>query len=407
MNAWRFILGTLALALALTARSQDRHVTGTQPPPIAISWTGPTSVNHGATATFSNTSTLVTWTWDFGDGSTWTTNYPMPEISHTFTGSVSNATSRTVSLRGAWRGGRGSSIGNLVVPIIPIIANFTGTPTSGAPPLTVLFTNLSSGGVTNLVWTFGDGATSNTTAGSVSHTYGATTNDYSTNSVTLLVSGWAGSSTLTRTNYITAVQPQYALIFDGTAYAITASSNAVWTTPPFTVSVCGMMTGVDNNHWLGSGIAGTQGGGNVDGWRLETAGGSPNVYTVVNAAVQAQMGFPRDGTWHKWTSEISADGSTVSNYLDDVFQATATIAPPLAYVADTFFTLGKGGENDTAADWFNGALTDIIISTNGIVKNHWSMVSENGTGTNIVDTAGGETLYIFGGAVWTNIVTHP
>jgi PKD repeat protein len=49
------------------------------------------------------------------------------------------------------------------------VVNFSATPTSGTAPLTVTFTNQSSGQVTNWLWDFGDGTSS--TAQSPSHTY--------------------------------------------------------------------------------------------------------------------------------------------------------------------------------------------------------------------------------------------
>jgi len=84
----------------------------------------------------------------------------------------------------------------------PVRADFTAWPTSGPAPLTVVFTNTSTGYDTSL-WSFGDGSTS--TGISPTHVY--TTGVYT---VTLTVSKVSGTlilpgdtSTLTRTNYIT------------------------------------------------------------------------------------------------------------------------------------------------------------------------------------------------------------
>ena len=51
------------------------------------------------------------------------------------------------------------------------VAQFTGSPTSGTSPLTVNFSNTSTGSITSYAWTFGDGGTS--TAASPSHVYAA------------------------------------------------------------------------------------------------------------------------------------------------------------------------------------------------------------------------------------------
>ncbi|MDI6782921.1 MAG: PKD domain-containing protein [bacterium] len=80
----------------------------------------------------------------------------------------------------------------------PPTANFYGTPTSGVAPLPVYFYDTSSGTPSSWLWTFGDGASS-TTKNPV-HTY---TNP-GVYPVTLVVSNNYGSSTITKSNYITA-----------------------------------------------------------------------------------------------------------------------------------------------------------------------------------------------------------
>jgi PKD repeat protein len=77
-------------------------------------------------------------------------------------------------------------------------ASFTGTPTAGAKPLIVNFTDTSTGTITNRFWDFGDGTQTNTAATNLTHTY----TNAGTNSVTLTVSGPVGNSTMIRTNYI-------------------------------------------------------------------------------------------------------------------------------------------------------------------------------------------------------------
>src|SRR5437870_2900665 len=77
-------------------------------------------------------------------------------------------------------------------------ANFSGNPLFGQAPLKVTFVDSSTGWITNRLWDFGDGTTTNTTATSVSHTYATR----STNSVTLVASGPTGTSLKSRANYI-------------------------------------------------------------------------------------------------------------------------------------------------------------------------------------------------------------
>jgi subtilisin-like proprotein convertase family protein len=80
----------------------------------------------------------------------------------------------------------------------PVFADFGGTPTSGIAPLTVNFTNLSSGGFDTCVWDFGDGGDS-TSCGNPSHEFTAA----GTYTVSLAVSGPGGNDTETKTDYIT------------------------------------------------------------------------------------------------------------------------------------------------------------------------------------------------------------
>ena len=79
-------------------------------------------------------------------------------------------------------------------------ASFSGSPTNGAAPLSVTFTNATStGSITNWYWNFGDGVTTNLSTNLVVHTY-ATGGGYS---VTEVVSGPGGTATNTQANYIT------------------------------------------------------------------------------------------------------------------------------------------------------------------------------------------------------------
>jgi PKD repeat protein len=76
------------------------------------------------------------------------------------------------------------------------MASFSANTTSGQAPLTVSFTDTSTGGPTNWSWTFGDGGTS--AVRHPTHTY-TEPGDYT---VSLTASNSAGSNTATRTGYI-------------------------------------------------------------------------------------------------------------------------------------------------------------------------------------------------------------
>ena len=78
----------------------------------------------------------------------------------------------------------------------PPVADFVGSPTSGTAPLTVSFTDLSTGNPTSWSWDFGDGGTS--TQQNPTYTY----TGQGTYTVSLTVSNADGSDTKIRSNYI-------------------------------------------------------------------------------------------------------------------------------------------------------------------------------------------------------------
>ncbi len=80
------------------------------------------------------------------------------------------------------------------------VADFTGTPLTGAIPLAVAFTDASTNTPTSWAWTFGDGTTS--TSQSPSHTY----TQPGVYTVVLTATNASGSDTKTRTAYVNAYQ---------------------------------------------------------------------------------------------------------------------------------------------------------------------------------------------------------
>lgn len=81
------------------------------------------------------------------------------------------------------------------------VANFFGAPTSALTGQPVVFTDLSSGNITNWVWSFGDGqSVTNGSNANVTHAY-STPGTYT---VSLTVTGKGGANTSTHVGYITA-----------------------------------------------------------------------------------------------------------------------------------------------------------------------------------------------------------
>ena len=87
-------------------------------------------------------------------------------------------------------------------------ANFIANPTSGERPLTVQFTDQSTGDVTSWSWSFGDGGTSTQQNPSYEYTDAG---DYT---VSLTVTGPVGSDTETKTDYIHVSEPSGAPVID-------------------------------------------------------------------------------------------------------------------------------------------------------------------------------------------------
>ena len=83
------------------------------------------------------------------------------------------------------------------------VADFTGSPTVGTWPLSVTFSDNSSGTITNRSWDFGDSTSTNTTVTTLTHSYGG----IGTNTVRLTVTGPVGTNMLTRTGYIVVTNP--------------------------------------------------------------------------------------------------------------------------------------------------------------------------------------------------------
>ena len=149
-----------------------------------ISGVAPLTVDftNGSTGVF--TSVL----WDFGDGETSTLDSP----SHQYT--VAGVYTVTLSVSGP--GGSDSEIKISHITVYAPQADFSASPVSGAAPLTVTFSDLSSGTFTSWLWDFGDGVTS--TLQSPSHTYTST----GVYTVTLSVSGPGGSDQEIKVGYI-------------------------------------------------------------------------------------------------------------------------------------------------------------------------------------------------------------
>ncbi|MFA7198515.1 MAG: PKD domain-containing protein, partial [Methanoculleus sp.] len=147
--------------------------------------------------TDASTGSPTSWAWDFGDGTTATEQNP----THTYT----TAGTYTVKLTATNAGGSDSEEKTGYITVTSggsggdaPVANFTADVTSGKAPLTVNFTDLSTGSPTSWLWDFGDGT--NATGQNPQHTY-TTVGTYD---VSLTATNADGSTTATKTGYIVA-----------------------------------------------------------------------------------------------------------------------------------------------------------------------------------------------------------
>lgn len=170
-------------------------------PPVASFTASPRGGFAPLTVVFTDSSTgaITNRLWNFGDGNS-VTNSTGGNVTNTYTAAGAYTVTLTVS-------GPGGSSTNAQVAYISVtsnarpVASFTGAPTNGFAALQVVFTNSSTGSITNWLWNFGDGHTvTNSTGGNVTNTY-ALAGNYT---VTLTVTGAGGSSTNIQTGYVVA-----------------------------------------------------------------------------------------------------------------------------------------------------------------------------------------------------------
>ena len=187
---------------------QDWHeptVAGDQPP--SSSFNGyPQSGDAPLTVNFSdNSGGVVDWrSWNFGDGNSSNDKNPTNVFSSAGNYSVTLIVSNSY-------GASTNTKPNYITVTIPGApqANFSGSPLHGPVGTSVQFTDQSGGTVNNWLWNFGDSGTSSSQ--NPSHQYSSA----GIFTVQLIASGPAGSSTNTKTGYVT-ISEEYQSTIDGT-----------------------------------------------------------------------------------------------------------------------------------------------------------------------------------------------
>lgn len=158
--------------------------------PVASFTANPTSGAAPLTVTLTDTSAgnVTSRSWNLGDGTTAATA--------TVVKTYSALGTYLISLTVAGGGGSTTATQSINVSAAAPVANFSATPLSGNAPLTVSFTD-SSSGATSWSWKFGDGGTSTAQNPSYSYTKAGTY------TVMLDATGPGGSNQTTKTGYIT------------------------------------------------------------------------------------------------------------------------------------------------------------------------------------------------------------
>jgi PKD repeat protein len=145
----------------------------------------------GNTVTFTNTSNnAVSYFWEFGDGQVSNATNPV----HTYIGSGTY----NVLLTASNPCGAVKFTQTIVLAGEVPVAAFSGTPTSGCAPLTVAFTDQSTGGPTNWAWTFLGGNPPSSNIQNPTVTYAVP----GTYPVSLTVGNAFGNNSTTFSNYI-------------------------------------------------------------------------------------------------------------------------------------------------------------------------------------------------------------
>jgi len=235
-------------------------------------------------------------------------------------------------------------------PLAPV-ANFAGTPTSGNAPLTVSFTDSSTGTPTSWNWSFGDGGYSS--GQNPVYTYAGT----GSFTVSLTATNSAGSTTKTVANYITGTNytvPSSTTVgmYRNGVYYLRNTNTAGDADLTFAFGTSGdtPVTG----DWTGTGTTtiGVYHNGMFYLRNTNTAGNADNVFNY------GQTGdVPVAGHW----SIRGAD--TVGIFRSGNFYLASSNTPGGGTI--TAFNFGQAGDVPVAGDWTGSGTTTVGIFRSG------------------------------------------
>ncbi|MCX5752689.1 MAG: S8 family serine peptidase, partial [Candidatus Krumholzibacteria bacterium] len=269
-------------------------------------------------------------------------------------------------------------------PVAPVAA-FIGSPTSGTVPLTVNFTDQSSGAPTSWSWTFGDGGTS--TAQNPIYTYNAT----GTYTVTLTATNAVGSDGETKTNYITV----NACAAPVANFVGTPTSGSI----PLTVNFTDQSTNSPTSWSWTFGDGGTS-----------TAQNPSHVYSTAGTYSVTLTA----------TNGCGSDAETKTNYI------TASSSPTWTRITFDNFETGMGTYTDGGADMaryrgttysHQGSYSADIQDNSGTASSFYHTTGKNVSSYNTlqvdfwfyaVSMESGEDFWVqyYNGSSWSTVATY-
>jgi PKD repeat protein len=239
-------------------------------PPNAVATATPTSGSAPLSVQFSSAQSsdpdgsIVSYLWDFGDGSTSTAANP----SHTFNAVGNYTVTLVVTDNSGLSDGATVTVSVLAPNVLPV-AIASATPNSGYAPLVVTLSGANSydsdGSIASYAWNFGDGTTG--AGASVQHTYTGVGNYTATLTVTDNRGGTAtttaGIQTQQNPNSVMRVQ-SIALAAQAVAGGKQVNATVKITNPTSSAAISGAtVTGNFSGAVTGSGTATTDANGNA------------------------------------------------------------------------------------------------------------------------------------------------
>ncbi|MCA4133840.1 PKD domain-containing protein [Arthrobacter sp. M4] len=236
-------------------------------------------------------------------------------------------------------------------PAAPI-ASFTASPTTGTAPLTVNFTDTSTGAPTSWSWTFGDGGTS--AAQNPSHVY----NNAGSYPVALAVTNSSGSSSSSGTITATAPSPgptgSVSAVGSATVYSATATTALTLPAPAGITAgdllIAAFTTDLNPTPTAPSGWtpivnalsinSSSSSGARVSVYYHVVASGDPGSFTwTLSSAVKWGGGI----TAYRGVNQSSPLDATVTTSVDTTYSATSITLPGITTASNGAMLIGGLG----------------------------------------------------------------